>query len=182
MEAKFLSWTLFFFLTAILAVVWFLTTQTLVGRQIIANRTNWSQRQWSRFLIVLLATVFIMVNPIYHLLATAVGITLYYILVDNRSMGEMLAGIKNINTNSSTRNDGIKPNLSQTLLCQGKNHASMSEERLALERSLFSFPYINSRPTINYEDSKYTIQVSLTDGKYLASLQQYISEAGFHVS
>lgn len=68
------------------------------------------------------------------------------------------------------------------LICSPNTEASVSEQKLALDKCLFSFPLITGNgPNVIYENEQYHVELSISSEKYTSSLISYISKAGFQV-
>jgi len=177
-----LTWSTFTWAGAILFILWLLTTKTQIGRNIVTRETPWSISKWSKLILVIAISLFILVNPIYHLIGVTIFGSLYYFLVSEGTIKSSL--IKGSNSKS---NKGLNLNLNTSksghysLLCIERKSGNMIESRFMLERCLFSFPYLkdNPYPAIQYLDDQYQIDLDLTSSKYLASLMDYLRQAGF---
>ena len=76
------SWSFFLISALILAVIWIVTTRTRIGKIIIVQETPWTVSQWSRILLVILITLFILVDPLFHLITFGIFALLYYLFVN----------------------------------------------------------------------------------------------------
>jgi|GEM_PF-2254831 len=178
-----ISWFTFFVILIICFSLWLLTTRTQIGRNIINQETSWGLEKWSRLLLLIVVAVFILVNPIYHLIAVMVLGALYYVFLANNQEKSFL--------NFANGKRGQKINIgipngnaySQTLIIKGNDFDDLLQERTMLEQCLFSFPYIKDQPfpSINYIEDRFEVGLSLTDEQYLASLVTYIKQANFHI-
>jgi len=177
-----LSWTTFFWSCLVLSLTWIVTTKTTIGKNIILRETRWTLRQWSRLLLVILVTLFILVNPILHLLAVAVLGALYYVLVaDSSTKSKLIDFGEGRKTAGLSMGIGTAAASEHLLVCRAADMSSILEEKQTLDKCLFSFPYIkdNPYPSIQYLDGRYHLTLRLTSDKYLASLMEYLRHAGF---
>jgi len=177
-----LSWTTFFWSCLVLALIWLLSTKTTIGKNIVLRETRWQMTQWSRLLLVLVVTLFILVNPLLHLLAVAVLGVLYYVLVaDSNTKSKLIDFGDSRKPSGLPLGIGSTTTTEQILVCTATDMASLLKEKQTLDKCLFSFPYIkdNPYPSIQYLDGKYNLTLRLTSDKYLASLVQYLRHAGF---
>lgn len=179
LEHTTISWLTFFAGALVLLLVWFLTTRTRIGKIIIDEETPWSVDQWRRLLLVLLITLFILVNPLFHLMTAAIIGILYYFFVHQNFLRRNIRSIS-LNGDSSSRSNQLK---SLSLICEGNTFTDLNEEKKALNRCLFSFPHISheAKPRVNYQDNYHALKVDLYHEKYKASFINYLQKEGFTV-
>ncbi len=175
-----LSWMSFFLIGLGLVLVWFLTVRTRLGKLIIESQTPWNSSQWTRVLVVLLVTCFILVNPLLHLLTFLIIAALYYVLVAQNFLSKNIMDL-------GSSNDGLNfLNLNAEkikIVCRPSSEVNVLEQKRALEKCLFSFPLIAGKePDILYENNEYQVELNLSSKKYASSLTSYIERAGFEVS
>lgn len=179
------SWLTFFVLLGIIAIIWVFTTKTKVGRLIIENETPWNQAQWTRLLLVVIITLFILVDPIFHLTTFGIFISLYYIIVNKNFLNTNIRKIR-------VKNEGVKSGLAfivpqkkiLSLTCVPSESQDLISERNMLNKCLFSFPYIDddTSPIVQYLNGSYNLELYLSSEKYTSSLIGFIEKAGFQVS
>ncbi len=180
-----LSWKWFFILGLILVIIWIISTKMRIGRTIVTQETPWTLPQWSRLLLVIGITLFILVDPIFHLSTVAIFAILYYVFVNKNFLNTNIRKLGIRNDSLSGTLPFISGESSKVdLLCKSTTHENMVKERKALDRCLFSFPQINdlNRPEVKYLDGEYHVTLSLSSSKYMSSLMEYIRKAGFEVS
>lgn len=184
MNTNFIPWSTFLGLCLVIFLIWIITTQTQVGRRFVRERTSWTRRQWDRVLLIAVATLFIMVNPVYHLIGTGVAVVLYFLFVDRRNIKKTLLKSDKRTLESSSPFSTISLKKPQIYIsCKGKQHKNMIKERNILEKCLFSFPFIEDTPfpKVQYMDETYHIDLNLSDEKYYDSLISYLDHAGFDI-
>jgi len=179
-----ISWVTFLIGILMVWMVWIFSTRTRVGQALIIDRTPWTLPQWYRVLIVVGVTLFILVNPVFHLLGAGVMFGLYYVLVvkgfipfqnisswENKGREAAVAGSDTV---------GVKL---LTLTCQGKNHGNLISEKKMLDRCLYSFPFIvdSAKTEVQYLDGKYFVSVQLSSAVYTSSLVDYLVKSGFEI-
>ena len=178
------SWSFFLISALILAVIWIVTTRTRIGKIIIVQETPWTVSQWSRILLVILITLFILVDPLFHLITFGIFALLYYLFV-NKNILETdirnIGGKNDVLTSTipfiSTKVDKLE------LICISENHPNLVAEKTALNKCLFSFLQIDDHiyPKVKYIDGAYHVTLNLSSEKYTSSMIDYIRKAGFQV-
>jgi hypothetical protein len=178
-----ISWFTFLISTLVLLFLWWLSTKTRIGRKVIIQETPWNESQWTRFLLVILITLFILVNPIFHLLTFGIFFALYYTFVSrnflSRNFRKIGSGEK-ISANLpfiGTTEDKV------VLGCKYTKSDSILESKKAMDKCLFSFPMIDSQntPIIKYNEEEIELELYATPNSYLASFINYIKKSGFTV-
>lgn len=178
------SWFFFLIAAIILAVIWIVTTRTRIGKIIIVQETPWSVSQWSRILLVILITLFILVDPLFHLMTFGIFAVLYYLFVNKNILDtdiRNLGGKTDVLTSAipfiSTKVDKLE------LICTSNDHQNLLAEKTALNKCLFSFLQIDDHiyPKVNYIDGEYHLTLNLSSEKYASSVIDYIRKAGFQV-
>lgn len=179
------SWYSFFIIIAILIFVWILSTRTRIGRKIITQETPWSIPQWSRLLLVLGITLFILVDPLFHLLTFGIFAILYYVFVNKNFLN---TNIRNIGVSNEVIGGSLPFILSDEkkleLICIPQDSQNLIAQRKAIDKCLFSFPFIDNKayPVVKYLDGQYHLSLNLSSEKFTASLVEYIKKAGFQVN
>ncbi len=179
-----ISWTMFLILLLLLFVIWLLTTRTKIGKAIIIKETHWNIPQWSRLLMVMAFTFFILINPIVHLLAFAIFFVLYFFIVPNPLFKNRFREQFGFNESLNVSNPFISPNNKNIqLVCKSTSPTNLITERKALDKCLFSFPQINNflKPEVSQIDEEYHLTLRLSSDEYLSSLMSYIRKSGFEV-
>ncbi|WP_235297050.1 hypothetical protein [Portibacter marinus] len=178
-EITTLSWKTFLIISGCLLILYLLSNRTRIGRLLVERETPFTGSQWTRILLVVLTTCFILVNPLFHLLTFAIFAILYYILVAKNFLS------RNIMDLGSSK-DGLaflsitKDTI--TISCTPTTEISEREQKNALDKCLFSFPVIvGDEPKVQYEDKTFIVELNLSSKKYTSSLMSYISRAGFEV-
>jgi len=176
-----LSWSTFFVSIIVLAVVWLLSTRTQIGRNMISRETDMTLDNWARLLLVIAIALFILVNPVLHLIEVVVIGGLYKLLIVDKILGsDFLPGgdsqLSETNTNVTANNSNPL-----SLVCEVSDEQSMLTSKSRLDQCLFSFPYVkdNPLPHTHYIDGRYHVSVKLTSDQYLASLLEYLRHSGF---
>ncbi len=180
-----ISWPLFILIVSGLIGIWMITTKTTIGKTLLTRELPWSVKKWSRFLLMLGITAFIMVHPVFHVMGLVILGVLYYLFVSDRSLSEQwyTRRAKTSGQGESaihkTRNKG---SVSLVITDINKNRGLVLSRR-ALDKCIFSFPYISDKqdPRINYINDKYEVSVSLSSYTYIASFVDYIKQAGFEI-
>ena len=179
------SWFTFIIIIAILVIVWLFTSKTRIGRKIIVQETPWTIPQWSRLLLVLAITLFILVDPIFHLLTFAIFAILYYVFVNKNFLN---TNIRNIGVNSEVMGGTIPFMMADEkqleLICIPDKAQNLIAERKALDKCLFSFPFIDDKtyPKVKYLGGEYHLALNLSSEKFTSSLIEYIKKSGFQVN
>lgn len=161
-----------------------MTAKTRIGQRIINQETPWSVSQWSRLLLVLSITLFILVDPIFHLLTFAIFAILYYVFVNKNLLNTNIRklGVKNDMLPGNLSFSSINE-FSQEITCIPIEERSLYNESRAIDRCLFSFPYIENKafPMVNYLNGEYHLKLNLTSEKFTSSLVDNLKKAGFEV-
>lgn len=177
-----ISWNTFFIGFIIIFLIWAFTTRTSLGQKIISYETPWSSSQWSKILLIFIATLFILVNPILHLVTGAIICALYYLFILNSDTKvlEIDTGIEKVDITSTSF--PIQSSL-LTITCNSSKYESLHTEKKALDKCLFSFLYIDShtKPRMSYIHGEHKITVKISAEKYTSSLADYITKAGFEI-
>ncbi len=183
LELTKISWFTFLVIFLIIALIWILTTRNRIGRMIIERETPWTTIQWSRILLAVLITCFILVNPIFHLSTAIIFGALYYLFV---IQGFLQRNMISLNRGSDSKRSikfaqDHKEMIS--LICTPEDNNQINKSRLALEKCLFSFNQVEDDfpPVIHFENGQFTVQLKINE-YYFASLSDYISAEGFQVS
>lgn len=183
-ELTTISWWTLLLGIGFLFLIWLLTTRTRYGRLIINRETPWNTRQWTTILIIIAITMFILVNPVFHLMTTGIFAILYYIFVSKNALGRNLNYLGKSTESlrsgldfTSTRNGSVR------ITCKGKDFSNKIEERRTLDKCLFSFlgAVKTPIPKVDYIDGEYHIQGDFLSKKYYSSLIQYIQNSGFEI-
>ena len=164
-------------------LVWLFTTKTNIGSNIVAAETRWSQTQWVRVLLVIVISMFILVNPLFHLLAVAVIGGLYYLLVSEKEFGKNVFGFNERGPTTSSTSTISASKSTVILTCKALDDTNTLDSKEKLQRCLFSFPYIKEQPNpvIQYVEGNYEVDLSISDITYKTSLMEYICQSGFEV-
>jgi hypothetical protein len=127
--------------------------------------------------------MFILVNPVFHLLTTGIFALLYYIFVNKNVLGRKINYIGNGTDPLRSGIDFGGNSFPIELKCIGKDFSGQLVERKALDRCLFSFLTVSSNPfpEVDYIDGVYHVKGELSSKKYYSSLIQYIQRAGFEI-
>lgn len=146
----------------------------------VERETSWTVRQWQWLLVALAITGLVLVNPVAHLIGTAVLGGLYYLLVASPKQRQRL-----LHSGSSATLDKNMQLLTgkTTIYCVADTDVGLTKAKSALQQCLFSFPYINQEvaPTLSYLDGKFELSVTLSANHYKASFVDYIRTAGFQI-
>lgn len=176
-----ISWPLFFWIALGLLVLWILTTKTQIGRTIIEDETPWGLKQWERLLAIIGITVFILVSPLIHLIGILVLGGLYHVFVGDLSITKDHF----LKSKSRKESDSLRiasdTHARPILICKSTNEARPKLAKQSLEKCLFSFPFIAEKPKLRHLNNTFEIEPHLSNPKYLSSLIDYISHAGFQV-
>lgn len=176
-----ISWTTFLWTCVITSLVYLISARTKIGVNFINTETKWTVRQWERVLLVVVMSMFILVNPVFHLLSVAIVGGLYYVLVHNKESNSNLFRLGE--TKHALSNSLSTSNKTQLFLeCRAKD-LKIVQSKEKLQRCLFSFPYIkdNPNPNIHLVDDKYEVYLELSNIEFTASLLEYLRHSGFEV-
>ena len=149
----------------------------------VERETPWTLRQWQWLLLTLAITALVLVNPITHLIGTAVLGGLYYLLVANPKQRQRLLNTGPTQALSTMDNKMKLQTEEVTIYCNADAGIGLNKSKSALQQCLFSFPYLDQEevPTIHYRDGTFELSATLTSDKYKASLVDYIRDAGFQI-
>ena len=174
-----LTWTTFLIIGGCIILLYMLSNRTRIGRLLIERETPWTPSQWTRILLIVLITCFILVNPVFHLLTFAIFAVLYYILISQNFLSRNIIDLGHTREGLgllSLPKDTIK------LVCTPVVEGTERTHNLSLSKCLFSYPMIvGDEPQIQYENDKFTVELNLISKKYTSSLVSYLSKAGFEV-
>ena len=178
-----ISWTNFFIVAIILVLIWLLSTRTRLGKKIIIRETPWDISQWTRFLLAILITLFILIDPILHVLTIGIFGILYYVFVSKNLLFKNLRNINSgdrINSGLSFISGGKN---SIKILCKNIKHKNLLETKSQLDKCLFSFPMLldGSTPFVQQINDEFEIELSLVSKDYVSSFMDYIKNSGFEV-
>jgi hypothetical protein len=178
-----ISWPTFFIACAVLLLTWLWTSRTKQGRLLVEHNSPWTASQWKRVLIVLVLTLFILINPIFHLLAAGILVGLYYLFVGRNFMSLPTSTTAAKEDRSLFTGNKIESSASFILTCLRNDDSNQLDARQQLDRCLFSFPFIRPHtfPKIQYVDGIFEVEVDLDAAAHLDSLIHYIKASGFDI-
>lgn len=183
-ELTTISWMSLLIGVGLLFIIWILTSKTRYGRLIVTRETPWNVRQWTTILVIIAITMFILVNPVFHLLTTGIFAVLYYVFVNKNILGRKISHLGNGKESLRGGIDfGAKAPFTLELHCKGIDFSGQLAERKALDKCLFSFLTVSSNPfpEVDHIDGVYHVKGELSSKKYYSSLIQYIQRAGFEI-
>lgn len=183
LELTKISWFTFLIISLIIVLIWILTTRNRIGRMIIERETPWNTIQWSRILLAILITSFLLVNPIFHLSTAIIFGALYYLFVIQGFMQRNMIALNRGNDSKRSIKFSSDNKELHCLICTPEETQQINKARIALEKCLFSFNQVEDDlpPKIHFENGQFSVQLKINEN-YLASLSDYISKEGFQVT
>lgn len=174
-----ISWTFFFYGAIVLILLWYLLCKTNIGRNFISIETKLNELQWTRLFVVLVGILFILVNPLTHLIIIFILAFSFLFITQKKILGRSIFG-EPLKKNIALINNSIDIDLN----CHSKTeYSDINKEILRLKSVLFGFPYLKNKSElqINHLNGVFNIKGKVNSEEALIPFKQLLQNSKFEI-